>query len=264
MLAKEYWNPNPGSIKYTKEKSKNILSELKCNYFFHIGSWCGSWFGLVANVTIGVPLSFLLILSRPTHRNRVRFGFYIRFPLFFLFFSFLWEALSCRIWSPGIEEVQKKKEAFAPSHVCECVPFNVIYEVDQVSCPYNSIISREFAREHSGCLCVMCVGFWYYNNHYVLYNDRIFKMGHTHKSAKHSLEYIHMNNHFQFFHFLCIRFAFLGAGLPESLRPIIVHEGEHLRLRCAATGNPRPHVEWRRVDGKTISVGAWQGKSFAR
>lgn len=44
------------------------------------------------------------------------------------------------------------------------------------------------------------------------------------------------------------------------MRPIVVREGEHLRLRCAATGNPKPHVEWRRMDGKTIAVGAWQGK----
>lgn len=50
-----------------------------------------------------------------------------------------------------------------------------------------------------------------------------------------------------------------GAGTPEALRPIVVHEGTHLRLRCAATGTPRPHVEWRREDGKTISNGAWQG-----
>lgn len=50
-----------------------------------------------------------------------------------------------------------------------------------------------------------------------------------------------------------------GAGTVEALRPIIVHEGTHLRLRCAATGTPRPHVEWRRADGKTISNGAWEG-----
>uniref|UniRef100_A0A8D8NCV2 Collagen alpha-2(IV) chain n=1 Tax=Culex pipiens TaxID=7175 RepID=A0A8D8NCV2_CULPI len=54
-----------------------------------------------------------------------------------------------------------------------------------------------------------------------------------------------------------------GAGTPEALRPIVVHEGTHLRLRCAATGTPRPHVEWRREDGKTISNGAWQASSMA-
>lgn len=42
--------------------------------------------------------------------------------------------------------------------------------------------------------------------------------------------------------------------------PVVVHEGENLRLRCAATGTPPPAVEWRRTDGKVISVGSWQGQ----
>ncbi|XP_058066381.1 uncharacterized protein LOC131216002 [Anopheles bellator] len=54
-----------------------------------------------------------------------------------------------------------------------------------------------------------------------------------------------------------------GAGTVEALRPIVVHEGTHLRLRCAATGTPKPHVEWRRADGKTISNGAWEATSMA-
>ncbi|KFB48539.1 AGAP005849-PA-like protein [Anopheles sinensis] len=54
-----------------------------------------------------------------------------------------------------------------------------------------------------------------------------------------------------------------GSGTVEALRPIVVHEGTHLRLRCAATGTPRPHVEWRRADGKTISNGAWEATSMA-
>ncbi|XP_049541678.1 uncharacterized protein LOC125954974 [Anopheles darlingi] len=54
-----------------------------------------------------------------------------------------------------------------------------------------------------------------------------------------------------------------GAGTIEALRPIVVHEGTHLRLRCAATGTPKPHVEWRRADGKTISNGAWEATSMA-
>lgn len=53
-----------------------------------------------------------------------------------------------------------------------------------------------------------------------------------------------------------------GSGTLESTRPIIVHEGDHLRLRCAATGFPKPHVEWRREDSRTINVGAWQGILF--
>lgn len=43
---------------------------------------------------------------------------------------------------------------------------------------------------------------------------------------------------------------------------IIANEGDNVRLRCAATGYPIPHVEWRRIDGKMISVGAWQGNKI--
>lgn len=42
--------------------------------------------------------------------------------------------------------------------------------------------------------------------------------------------------------------------------PIVVEENKHLRLRCAATGNPKPQVEWRRLDGRTIQMGSWEGK----
>jgi len=45
------------------------------------------------------------------------------------------------------------------------------------------------------------------------------------------------------------------------LKPIVVHEGENVRLRCAATGNPRPAVEWRRLDGSVIPLGSWQGRN---
>uniref|UniRef100_A0A1B0CMG6 Uncharacterized protein n=1 Tax=Lutzomyia longipalpis TaxID=7200 RepID=A0A1B0CMG6_LUTLO len=49
----------------------------------------------------------------------------------------------------------------------------------------------------------------------------------------------------------------------ESAKPVIVHEGDHLRLRCAATGTPKPHVEWRREDRLPISVGSWQASSMS-
>lgn len=57
-------------------------------------------------------------------------------------------------------------------------------------------------------------------------------------------------------------FYFLSApeGLP-SLNPIIVHEGGNVRLRCAATGIPRPAVEWRKLDGSVIPLGSWQGRN---
>lgn len=43
------------------------------------------------------------------------------------------------------------------------------------------------------------------------------------------------------------------------MRPIIIYEREHLRLRCAATGFPKPDIEWAREDGKTINTGTWEG-----
>ncbi|CAO1433024.1 unnamed protein product [Diamesa serratosioi] len=57
----------------------------------------------------------------------------------------------------------------------------------------------------------------------------------------------------------------LPASEPgfEKMKSIVVREGDHLRLRCAATGTPRPNVEWIREDGKTISSGTWEANSMA-
>jgi Immunoglobulin I-set domain len=44
------------------------------------------------------------------------------------------------------------------------------------------------------------------------------------------------------------------------MKPIIINEGKHLRLRCGATGQPKPHIQWRRDDGRPIAVGAFMGK----
>ncbi|TMW40700.1 hypothetical protein DOY81_014220, partial [Sarcophaga bullata] len=41
---------------------------------------------------------------------------------------------------------------------------------------------------------------------------------------------------------------------PYIQRSLIVEEGKTLNLSCAATGNPMPHVEWRRDDGRTITI----------
>nr|CAD7413358.1 unnamed protein product [Timema poppensis] len=46
-------------------------------------------------------------------------------------------------------------------------------------------------------------------------------------------------------------------------RPIVVHEGENVRLRCAAMGTPRPTVEWRKMDGSVIPMGSWQTVSIS-
>lgn len=50
-----------------------------------------------------------------------------------------------------------------------------------------------------------------------------------------------------------------GSDKPRS---VIVREGDHLRLRCAANGFPQPSVEWVREDEKTISNGAWEASSM--
>lgn len=50
-----------------------------------------------------------------------------------------------------------------------------------------------------------------------------------------------------------------GSDKPRS---VVVREGDHLRLRCAANGFPQPAVEWVRQDEKTISSGAWEASSM--
>lgn len=49
-----------------------------------------------------------------------------------------------------------------------------------------------------------------------------------------------------------------ALGVPN--KPIVVIEDSFLRLRCAATGLPRPDIVWSRLDGRPITDGAWQGK----
>lgn len=46
----------------------------------------------------------------------------------------------------------------------------------------------------------------------------------------------------------------------DFARPIVVQEGRHVRLRCPATGTPKPLVEWRRTDLQTTRIGAYDGK----
>lgn len=48
----------------------------------------------------------------------------------------------------------------------------------------------------------------------------------------------------------------------EKIKPIVVKEGDNLRLRCATIGTPLPMVEWVREDSKTINSGAWEANSL--
>lgn len=41
--------------------------------------------------------------------------------------------------------------------------------------------------------------------------------------------------------------------------PIVVHEGENVRLHCSATGTPTPRITWQKLDNRPINRGAWQG-----
>lgn len=41
--------------------------------------------------------------------------------------------------------------------------------------------------------------------------------------------------------------------------PVVVHEGENIRLNCPVVGNPTPHVTWMKLGRRPISRGAWQG-----
>lgn len=51
-----------------------------------------------------------------------------------------------------------------------------------------------------------------------------------------------------------------GSDKPRS---VITREGDNLRLRCPATGFPKPSVEWVREDEKTIPYGAWEMSSLS-
>ena len=41
---------------------------------------------------------------------------------------------------------------------------------------------------------------------------------------------------------------------------IIVKEGDHLKLTCAATGNPKPQISWNLKNGHAIPDGAWKSE----
>ena len=41
---------------------------------------------------------------------------------------------------------------------------------------------------------------------------------------------------------------------------IIVREGDHLKLTCAASGVPKPIVTWRKKDGNAFPDGSWRSK----
>ena len=44
---------------------------------------------------------------------------------------------------------------------------------------------------------------------------------------------------------------------------IIVTEGDHLKLTCAATGNPKPRISWNLKNGHAIPDGAWRSTKIS-
>jgi len=50
-----------------------------------------------------------------------------------------------------------------------------------------------------------------------------------------------------------------GVGNSNG-RPIVVLEGDHLKLTCAASGEPRPLITWSRGDGDAFPDGAWRSQ----
>ncbi|CAG0912340.1 unnamed protein product [Notodromas monacha] len=47
------------------------------------------------------------------------------------------------------------------------------------------------------------------------------------------------------------------ADFRGRKKPMVLYEGENLRLACAASGQPEPVVEWTRTDGQPFRVGKW-------
>ncbi|XP_060533065.1 uncharacterized protein LOC132706029 [Cylas formicarius] len=50
----------------------------------------------------------------------------------------------------------------------------------------------------------------------------------------------------------------IAGAQNNPMGPIVVHEGENVRLHCSATGIPAPHITWQRFDNRPINRGAWQ------
>jgi hypothetical protein len=43
---------------------------------------------------------------------------------------------------------------------------------------------------------------------------------------------------------------------------IVVKENENVRLKCSASGNPKPDITWRRDDNKAIVLGSLSRRFF--
>lgn len=50
----------------------------------------------------------------------------------------------------------------------------------------------------------------------------------------------------------------ITGGDRDSVKTIIVKEGDHLKLTCASSGIPKPLITWNRGDGNAFPDGAWR------
>lgn len=50
----------------------------------------------------------------------------------------------------------------------------------------------------------------------------------------------------------------------SELKNITVNEGDNLRLRCVATGHPKPTIVWEKLDTSTIPMGSWKSNLFLK
>ncbi|CAH1996078.1 unnamed protein product [Acanthoscelides obtectus] len=50
----------------------------------------------------------------------------------------------------------------------------------------------------------------------------------------------------------------IAGAQAGPMGPVVVLEGENVRLHCSATGVPAPHITWQRLDDRPINRGAWQ------
>lgn len=46
------------------------------------------------------------------------------------------------------------------------------------------------------------------------------------------------------------------GDLPDMQQTIVVKENENVRLKCSASGAPKPDITWRRDDNKAIVLGS--------
>ncbi|KAI5732403.1 hypothetical protein M8J77_026306 [Diaphorina citri] len=55
----------------------------------------------------------------------------------------------------------------------------------------------------------------------------------------------------------------VGSEHIFSSSPIVVREGDNVRLRCVATGHPKPSIIWKTSENKPITLGSWKDSAVA-